>query len=237
MAGKRPRELGKKLAFQALFFGRDQGRVRWPGSRAPPTETRRKGGRLPGRLPAPEKQVPRHIDAALRIGIHLSDLHVARLLSWFAAVMKKLHLPFAFGFAFLAAGLAPLQAAAAPREIEITANDQMKYSLATIEAKAGETLKVTLKNVGTLPKEAMGHNWVLLKPGTDINAFAMAAMTAKDQEYIPPAQKDKVVASIKVLGPKQTADVTFTVSAPGEYVYLCSFPGHYMLMKGTLTVK
>jgi azurin len=94
-----------------------------------------------------------------------------------------------------------------------------------------------LKNIGTLPKEAMGHNWVLLKPGTDLNAFAMAAMTAKDTDYVPAAHKDKVVASIKVLGPKQSADATFAAPAAGEYPFICSFPGHYMLMKGTLTVK
>ena len=130
-----------------------------------------------------------------------------------------------------------LRAAEPVRTIEITANDQMKFNLAKIEAKVGETIKVVLKNVGTLPKEAMGHNWVLLKPGTDLNAFAMAAMTAKDSDYVPAAHKDKVVAFIKVLGPKQTADATFSLSAPGEYPFICSFPGHYMLMKGTITVK
>ncbi|MEY3609152.1 MAG: hypothetical protein RLZZ447_1940 [Verrucomicrobiota bacterium] len=130
-----------------------------------------------------------------------------------------------------------LRAAEPVRTIEITANDQMKFNLAKIEAKAGETLKVVLKNVGTLPKEAMGHNWVLLKPGTDLNAFAQASMTAKDAEYIAPAHKDKVVAFVKVLGPKQTGEVTFTVPAAGEYTYVCSFPGHYMLMKGTLVAK
>ena len=93
--------------------------------------------------------------------------------------MNKLRAFLAFAAASIAAGSSSLLAAAAPREIEITANDQMKFSLAAIEAKAGEQLKVTLKNIGTLPKEAMGHNWVLLKPGTDLNAFAMAAMTAR----------------------------------------------------------
>jgi azurin len=151
--------------------------------------------------------------------------------------MKKLQHLLLLCVATLATGLSQLSAAAAPRVIEMTANDQMKYSLATMDAKAGETLKVVLKNVGTIPKEAMGHNWVLLKAGTDINAFAMAAMTAKDTEYIPPAQKDKVLASIKVLGPNQSGDATFPAPAPGEYTFLCSFPGHYMLMKGTLTVK
>src|SRR6185295_11712175 len=93
---------------------------------------------------------------------------------------------------------APAPAAAssgAARVIEITANDQMKFSVTTLEAKAGEQLKVVLTNQGTLPKEAMGHNWVLLKAGTDVTAFATAAMTAKDTDYVPASMKDKVIAS------------------------------------------
>jgi azurin len=123
------------------------------------------------------------------------------------------------------------------RVIEITANDQMKFSLSTIEAKAGEELKVVLTNVGTLPKEAMGHNWVLLKAGTDPMAFGAASMTAKDKEYIGDAVKDQVLAFIKILGPKQSGDVTFKAPAAGEYPFICSFPGHVALMKGTLVVK
>ncbi len=130
-----------------------------------------------------------------------------------------------------------LSASAAPRVIEITANDQMKFSVATMQAKPGEELKVVLKNVGTLPKEAMGHNWVLLKAGVDVTAFATAAMTAKDTDYIPPAKKGDVLASIPVLGPKKEAETTFKAPAAGDYTFICSFPGHYMLMKGTLTVK
>lgn len=151
--------------------------------------------------------------------------------------MKSLILFTTVFAAICSAGFNTLNAAAAPRQVDITANDQMKYNLSTIEAKAGESLKVVLTNVGTLPKEAMGHNWVLLKAGTDVAAFAMASMMAKDTDYVAPSQKDKVIALIKVLGPKQTADVTFTAPAAGEYTFICSFPGHYMLMKGTLTVK
>jgi len=152
--------------------------------------------------------------------------------------MKLRILSSRFGAVLLAAlslGVTAVQAA--PREIEITANDQMKYSIATIEAKAGEELKVVLKNLGTLPKEAMGHNFVLLKAGVDVMAFATAAMTAKDTEYIPPAKKGDVIASIPVQGPKQTGEVTFKAPAAGEYTFICSFPGHFMLMKGVLTVK
>ena len=149
-----------------------------------------------------------------------------------------------------AATSAPAPAAAAPaasapaaaksagaRVVEITANDQMKFSLATIEAKAGEQLKVVLTNIGTLPKEAMGHNWVLLTAGTDPMAFGMASMTAKDTDYIAPAMKDKVVAFVPVLGPKKSGETTFTVPAAGEYPFVCSFPGHVALMKGVMIVK
>ena len=64
---------------------------------------------------------------------------------------------------------------AKPRIVDITGNDQMKFSLATIAAKPGETLRIRLKSIGTLPKVAMGHNFVVLAKGTDAAAFANAA--------------------------------------------------------------
>jgi len=140
-----------------------------------------------------------------------------------------------------AAAAAPAAKAAAPagpRVIEISANDQMKFSVTSIEAKAGEELKVIFTNAGTLPKEAMGHNWVLLKADADPAAFAAAAMTAKDSDYVPASLADKVIAKTELLGPRKTAEVTFKAPAPGTYTFICSFPAHFMVgMKGTLVVK
>ena len=149
------------------------------------------------------------------------------------------------GAATAAAAPAP---AAGPRVIEITANDTMKYTIGekqsgpdanlTIEAKAGEQLKIVLTNTGTLPKEAMGHNWVLLKAGTDVAAFDAAAAMAKEQDYVPVALKDQIVANIGLLGPRKSGEVVFTVPAPGAYPVLCTFPAHFQIgMKGTLVVK
>jgi azurin len=127
---------------------------------------------------------------------------------------------------------------AGPRVIEITANDQMKYSVTTIEAKAGEKLKVVLTNIGQLPKEAMGHNWVLLKAGSDAMAYATAASTARESEYFPAALESQVIAHIPLLGPRKSGEAVFTVPAAGEYPFLCTFPAHYAVgMKGTLIVK
>ena len=128
---------------------------------------------------------------------------------------------------------------AKPRIVDITGNDQMKYSLTTITAKPGETLTVRLKSIGTLPKVAMGHNFVLLAKGTDATAFANAAASAYQTGYIPPAMKPKVLAMTTIVGPGETAEVTFKVpAAPGSYAFLCSFPGHFVAgMKGMLVVK
>ncbi|MDR3406431.1 MAG: plastocyanin/azurin family copper-binding protein [Chthoniobacter sp.] len=125
------------------------------------------------------------------------------------------------------------------KTVVISASDTMKYSVTSIEAHPGEKVTVQLKNDGTLPKEAMGHNWVLLKAGVDPQSYANSAITAKAEGFEPKALADKVIASIKLLGPKETGSVTFTApSVPGNYAYLCSFPAHCQVgMKGVLVVK
>lgn len=130
---------------------------------------------------------------------------------------------------------------AGARTVEITGGDDMKFNLTTIQAKPGETLRVVLKSIGTLPKIAMGHNFVVVKLGTDIAAFNKAAMMASTTEYVPqdPTQKTQIIAATKLVGPGETVEVTFKVPAKaGSYPYLCTFPGHYAAgMKGELVVK
>ena len=129
--------------------------------------------------------------------------------------------------------------AAAGRAIEITGNDQIKFSINEMRAKPGETLSVTLINIGTMPKMSMGHNWVLLKDAKNVDAFVNEAAMAAATDYIPAGQKDAVYAHTKMLGPKERDTVTFNApQQPGRYVYLCSFPGHYQVgMKGELIVE
>jgi azurin len=120
------------------------------------------------------------------------------------------------------------------RTIEITANDQMKFNVSELHVKAGEKVRVTLANIGTMPKQAMAHNWVLLKPMSegDITAFTMAAMP-KAPEYLPD-DKSAILAHTKLLGAGERDTIEFTAPAAGSYPFLCSFPGHAALMKGKL---
>lgn len=123
--------------------------------------------------------------------------------------------------------------------VTITANDQMKFSVTQIEVKPGEKIRIELKNIGSMPKEIMGHNWVLLKAGSDPAAYAAKAMSAQKEGYQPKALEDQVIASIPLLGAKQTKEVTFDApTAPGVYPFLCTFPAHFMAgMKGALIIK
>ena len=121
--------------------------------------------------------------------------------------------------------------------IEITGNDQMQFSSKAFEVSSGDTVTLTFKNVGTLPVMVMGHNLVILKAGNPIAPFATAAMQAKDQGYIPQGLADQILAHTKLLGPGEEEIITFTAPAPGTYNYLCSFPGHFGIMNGIMTVK
>jgi len=117
--------------------------------------------------------------------------------------------------------------------VELTANDQLKFSQIELHVKANEPVKLTLKNIGTMPKESMGHNFILLKDGTDLAGFAAQAVSAPD--HIP-ANNPSIIAHTKLLGPGESDTIEFTVPA-GTYTYICSFPGHYMTMTGVLTAE
>lgn len=124
------------------------------------------------------------------------------------------------------------------RLVEITGDDQMKYNITEIRAKAGEKLVVSLKNIGKIPKPAMAHNWVLLKAMDEaaIGALATAAVS-RPPEFLP-TDMSAVLAHTKMVGAGETDVVKVTVpSAPGTYPYICTFPGHFMLMRGKLIVE
>lgn len=142
------------------------------------------------------------------------------------------------GKAAAAAPAASSSADSSARAIEITGNDAMKFSVTEITASPGETLRITFRNVGKMPKQAMSHNWVLLKPMTDgeVNAFGMAA-SAKAPTYLPD-DRSAIIAHTKMLGGGESDQIEVKVpSTPGTYPYVCTFPGHFAIMKGTLVVK
>jgi azurin len=120
-------------------------------------------------------------------------------------------------------------------KVVINGNDQMKFDTEEIRVRAGSKVSLTLNHIGSLPKEAMGHNVVILGKGVDVGAFASKAVMAKDNDYIP--EGFEIVAHTKMLGGGESTSITFEAPAAGTYDFICSFPGHYAMMRGKFIVE
>ena len=127
---------------------------------------------------------------------------------------------------------------APPKAIQLHVDDTIKFDVTAFEVKPGQTVSVTLTNVGTTPKFSMGHNFVVLDRNVNIQNFLDAASTQASHNYVPPDAKG-VIAHTKLLGPGESDTATFTAPfVPGDYPFFCSFPGHYTQgARGTMTVK
>lgn len=132
-----------------------------------------------------------------------------------------------------------ISAQAKPRVVTIAASDNLAFSMTAITAKPGETLRVVLSTKSMQPKTTMAHNFVLLAPGTNPDGFAMMAAMARATDYIPVALKDKILVATKMAGNGETVTAEFKApTKPGQYVYICTFPGHLSGgMRGVLNVR
>jgi azurin len=116
--------------------------------------------------------------------------------------------------------------------------NQMKFKETDITVPAGATVKIVFDNTATSP--SMKHNVVVLDTAPKDGVFqrvgegGMAAGSAND--YVP--DDEAVLAATGIANPGEEVSVTFTTpSEPGDYGYLCTFPGHWATMQGTMTVQ
>ncbi len=123
--------------------------------------------------------------------------------------------------------------------INMKGTDQLRFTVENIEVAPGQKVTVKLTNDTKFPAAAMSHNFVLLKQSADANAVATASVQYADNKYIAPEMKDQIIAYTGLASSGKTVEVTFNApKKPGKYLYICTFPGHFMAgMKGTLTVK
>jgi azurin len=118
-------------------------------------------------------------------------------------------------------------------ELEIASvGDTMFFDKKTLTVPAGAEVHLTLKNNGKLA--VMQHNWVLVKKGTEAKVALAGMEKAPDAGYV--VASDDVLAYTPLAAPQKTVEVTFTAPPPGDYPFICTFPGHYVMMKGVLTV-
>jgi azurin len=116
----------------------------------------------------------------------------------------------------------------------LNSNDQMKFDKKIIKVNSGQEVTLRLNHTGRFPVTSMGHNFVLIKKDVDINQYALKAAGARNNDYIPDGGNEIVYT--KMLGGGESDTITFNPPEPGVYTFICTFPGHYMLMMGEFHV-
>jgi len=126
-----------------------------------------------------------------------------------------------------------------PCSLSIQAGDGIAYSRTemSVPSSCGE-VTVTLTHTGKLPAAAMGHNWVLM-PADALESIATAGMAAGVEGNYVPSGEDRIVAYTKLLAGGESDSISFSLDALAagtDYIYACTFPGHWSVMRGTFTV-
>ncbi|MCB1212650.1 MAG: cytochrome C precursor, partial [Verrucomicrobiales bacterium] len=114
-----------------------------------------------------------------------------------------------------------------------TIPERMRYDVTELTVKPGKRVKLTFANPDFMP-----HNILLVKPGTDndIGLKAMALGAGGFAVNYVPASPD-ILWSSKLVDHGQEEVIEFTApTEEGAYPYICSFPGHHLLMRGTMYV-
>ena len=111
--------------------------------------------------------------------------------------------------------------------------EQLRYDVKELKVKAGRKVRIEFNNPDNLP-----HNLVIVKPGTaDSVANAAIAMGADgfEAQFIP--KSDDILAHTDMIDRNETRQLDFVApETPGDYQFVCTFPGHAVLMRGVLKV-
>ncbi len=131
----------------------------------------------------------------------------------------------------------PDESWAGARKMEVATVDGLKFSPAQLKGKAGEKIAFTLIN-----KDIMPHNWVLTKTDAkkavgDASFRMLNDPDAMAKSYVPAEAREKVIAYTAVISPEAKQTIYFQLpEKAGNYPFICTFPGHWQIMQGSIEV-
>jgi azurin/glucose/arabinose dehydrogenase len=129
----------------------------------------------------------------------------------------------------------PVPAEADADVIIRTIPEMMRYDLKEFTVKAGKKVKLLLINPDNMP-----HNVVIAEPGTMEQVGLLADKMAVDPQaakrhYVP--NSSMVLFATTMVDDHSQATLDFIAPGePGDYPFLCTFPGHWRLMQGVMKV-
>jgi putative heme-binding domain-containing protein len=121
------------------------------------------------------------------------------------------------------------------RAVRIEAGKNLTFATPSLRVKAGEPIRLTFQNPDVVP-----HNWVLIKPGTlgevgERSNRMIAEPDAAARQYVP---RSTAILAYTDITPAQGRTTIYFRAPPqkGRYPFLCTFPGHWMVMNGEMLV-
>jgi putative heme-binding domain-containing protein len=118
--------------------------------------------------------------------------------------------------------------------------ERMLFSVTNFTAAPGQPVKIVFTNA-----DATDHNLVVVQPGALAEVGMAANEMAKDprnanSDFIPPSKRTQILHASPMIGPTRAAQIhvlRFAAPAePGIYPYVCTFPGHWVVMNGVMIV-
>jgi azurin len=136
----------------------------------------------------------------------------------------------------LVLGLAAERAPAAEAfELHIASDgDELAFKPDRLTCPAGVAVRLFFHHAGEIIHDP--HDWVLLKPGTEMRFLADADRQPDETAVIPPGDAGLVLAASGLCALGETVVVDFVAPPPGDYPFVCSIPGHGETMRGILSV-
>jgi azurin/glucose/arabinose dehydrogenase len=114
-----------------------------------------------------------------------------------------------------------------------TIPEKMQYDVKVFEVKMGARVKVTFVNHDFMP-----HNIVFAQPKSADEVGMAAIQLGADgfsKQFVP--ESEKILIASKLLQNKQEELLEFKApDTVGDYDFLCTFPGHHLLMRGVMKV-
>ncbi|MBM81021.1 MAG: hypothetical protein CMJ78_10565 [Planctomycetaceae bacterium] len=118
--------------------------------------------------------------------------------------------------------------------------ERMRYTVTQFAVKTGQPVKVVFSN-----PDATDHNLVIVKPdalekvGLAANAMARDPRNA-NSDFVPSSKRNLILNASPMIGPTRKARVHVmrfvAPTEPGIYPYVCTFPGHWVVMIGDMVV-
>lgn len=122
-----------------------------------------------------------------------------------------------------------------PQTVKIAMRDGLRFDPPRFEGKPGEDIVISLENLDSTDQM---HNFVLVKPGkrdATVNAALQLADKGPALQFVPPGPD--VLASSKLLAPEKKDSLRLTLpKEAGIYPFVCTFPGHGLVMYGAAYV-